>query len=86
MGPFETIELNAPGGVADYAARFGSAFESMMGNVEYKPWDKDLIASIEAQRREIMPHEKHAEREAWRDRRLMALAAHKRRMSEQDND
>jgi LL-diaminopimelate aminotransferase len=23
MGPFETIDLNAPGGVADYAARFG---------------------------------------------------------------
>ena len=22
MGPFETIDLNAPGGVADYAARF----------------------------------------------------------------
>jgi 3-hydroxyacyl-CoA dehydrogenase len=84
MGPFETIELNAPGGVADYAARFGSAFESMMGNVEYKPWDKDLIASIEAQRREIMPHEKHAEREAWRDRRLMALVAHKRAQDKLD--
>jgi len=84
MGPFETIDLNAPGGVADYAARFGSAFESMMGNVEYKPWDKDLIASIEAQRREIMPHEKHAEREAWRDRRLMALVAHKRAQDKLD--
>jgi 3-hydroxyacyl-CoA dehydrogenase len=28
MGPFETIDLNAPGGVADYAARYGgSMFE-----------------------------------------------------------
>ncbi len=25
-----------------------------------------------------MPQEQHAEREAWRDRRLMALIAHKR--------
>jgi 3-hydroxyacyl-CoA dehydrogenase len=25
MGPFETIDLNAPGGVADYAARLGPA-------------------------------------------------------------
>ncbi len=85
MGPFETIDLNAPGGIADYAARFGAAFESMMGNVEYKPWGKDLIARIEAQRRELMPHEKHAEREAWRDRRLMALVAHKRAQDKLDS-
>jgi hypothetical protein len=26
MGPFETIELNAPGGIADYVARFGPSF------------------------------------------------------------
>jgi 3-hydroxyacyl-CoA dehydrogenase len=25
-GPFETIELNAPGGIADYVARFGPSF------------------------------------------------------------
>ena len=24
MGPFETIELNAPGGIPDYCARFGA--------------------------------------------------------------
>ena len=84
MGPFETIDLNAPGGVSDYAARFGSAFDSMMGDVQYKPWEKELIARIEAQRRELMPHEKHAEREAWRDRRLMALVAHKRAQDARD--
>lgn len=78
MGPFETIDLNAPGGVSDYAARFGPAFDSMMSGVEYKPWDQQLIARIEAERRKMTPHEKHAEREAWRDRRLMALVAHKR--------
>lgn len=78
MGPFETIDLNAPGGVSDYAARFGAAFESMMGGVKYEPWTKELVARIETERRQLMPHEKHAEREAWRDRRLMALVAHKR--------
>ncbi len=78
MGPFETIDLNAPGGVRDYAARFGPAFDSMMSGVQYKPWDEELIARVESQCREFMPHEKHAEREAWRDRRLMALVAHKR--------
>ena len=84
MGPFETIDLNAPGGVSDYAARFGGAFESMMGTVEYKPWDSELVARVEAQCREFLSHEKHAEREAWRDRRLMALVAHKRAQEKLD--
>ena len=85
MGPFETIDLNAPGGVADYAARFGPAFDHMMSGVDYKPWGKELIARIEAQRRKLMPQEKHAEREAWRDRRLMALVAHKRSQDKPGN-
>jgi len=84
MGPFETIDLNAPGGVADYAARFGPAFDTMMGGVEYKPWDKQLVSRVESQCREFLSHEKHAEREAWRDRRLMALVAHKRAREKQD--
>ena len=57
----------------------------MMDGVEYKPWDDELISRIEAQRRERMPHDQHAQREAWRDRRLMALVAHKRAMNEQDD-
>jgi L-gulonate 3-dehydrogenase len=85
MGPFETIDLNAPGGIAEYASIFGTPYHQMMDGVEYKPWDKELISSIEAQRRERMPHEQHAEREAWRDRRLMALVAHKRAMDKQDD-
>jgi L-gulonate 3-dehydrogenase len=34
---------------------------------------------VEAQRRTLMPQDQHAAREAWRDRRLMALVAHKRK-------
>ena len=29
MGPFETIDLNAPGGIKDYMARYGSIFIEM---------------------------------------------------------
>ena len=29
MGPFATIELNAPGGVADYCARYGGVFRRL---------------------------------------------------------
>lgn len=78
MGPFETIDLNAPGGVADYAARFGGKMHAMMDGSKPPRWEGDLLRQVEAQRRAVMPHEQHAAREAWRDRRLMALVAHKR--------
>jgi 3-hydroxyacyl-CoA dehydrogenase len=78
MGPFETIDLNAPGGIPDYAKRYGPVLHAMMKDVRYEPWDEALVGKIEKERRRVMPREKHAEREAWRDRRLMALVAHKR--------
>ncbi len=84
MGPFETIDLNAPGGVADYASRYGNALYQAMSSVRYSPWDDRLISKIAAERRRVLPHEQHAEREAWRDRRLMALIAHKRAMAAKD--
>ena len=78
MGPFETIDLNAPGGVADYAARFGP----LMGGIteEQTPflYDADTVAKVDATRRARLAREEIGERSAWRDRRLMALAAHKK--------
>ncbi|MEO8166127.1 MAG: 3-hydroxyacyl-CoA dehydrogenase family protein, partial [Betaproteobacteria bacterium] len=78
MGPFETIDLNAPGGVPDYAKRYGPVLKGMMSNVKSDPWDDALVAKVDGERRKIKPQDAHAEREAWRDRRLMALIAHKR--------
>jgi L-gulonate 3-dehydrogenase len=84
MGPFETIDLNAPGGIPDYAQRYGPKMHAMMKDVRYENWDPALISKVEAERRKIMPQDKHAQREAWRDRRLMALIAHKRSMHAKD--
>jgi 3-hydroxyacyl-CoA dehydrogenase len=84
MGPFETIDLNAPGGVSDYAGRYGSALYETMSSVRYSPWDDALIGRIDAERRKVLPQARHGEREAWRDRRLMALIAHKRAMAAKD--
>jgi len=81
MGPFETGDLNAPGGIADYAARYGGVMHEMIKDVRYKPMREALIKRVEAEQRKVMPQERHAEREAWRDRRLMALIAHKRAMA-----
>jgi 3-hydroxyacyl-CoA dehydrogenase len=84
MGPFETIDLNAPGGVRDYAARYGQVLYEQVAGVQPKPWDDALVSKIEAERRKIMPQDEHSNREAWRDRRLMALIAHKRAMAAKD--
>ena len=79
MGPFETIDLNAPAGVADYYARYGPFYERLQA--EQAPvlaWDADLIARIEAERRKHLAADQLGERQVWRDRRLMALLRHKR--------
>jgi 3-hydroxyacyl-CoA dehydrogenase len=78
MGPFETIDLNAPDGVADYATRYKASMHRMVADIEYSEWSPELIAKVETERRAQMPQADHAAREAWRDRRLMALVAHKR--------
>jgi 3-hydroxyacyl-CoA dehydrogenase len=84
MGPFETGDLNAPGGIADYVARYGGVMYEMIRDVRYQPMSEALIKRVEAQQRKVTSQERHAEREAWRDRRLMALIAHKRAMSAND--
>lgn len=85
MGPFETIDLNAPGGVADYAARLGGLYQGIaQSTVEHRRWSSELISKIEAERRALLPAEDLAARAAWRDRRLMALARHKSEMERID--
>ena len=64
MGPFETIDLNAPGGIVDYANRYGPVMQGLMHGVTYEPWDARLVQKIDAERRRIMPQSQHADREA----------------------
>jgi len=79
MGPFETIDLNAPGGIADYMARYGGLYEDIERSSEgHVRWSETLAARLESERRGHLPADKIAERSEWRDRRLMALAAHKK--------
>jgi L-gulonate 3-dehydrogenase len=80
MGPFETIDLNAPGGLPDYARRYGHVFYEALRGVRLEPWDEALIEKVNGQRREVLAGSQLDARAAWRDRRLMALVAHKRAM------
>jgi len=78
MGPFETIDLNAPDGIADYMARYGPLYEEIEQSVAAPlTWDEALAGRVEADRRSSLPADQLGERSEWRDRRLMALAAQK---------
>jgi L-gulonate 3-dehydrogenase len=80
MGPFETIDLNAPGGVRDYAERYQKIYAQIFPSTQRRvDWAGPAMDGIEADRRSRVPADQLGERAAWRDRRLMALAAHKKR-------
>ncbi|ATU95702.1 3-hydroxyacyl-CoA dehydrogenase [Phyllobacterium zundukense] len=84
MGPFETIDLNAPGGVRDYVERYQVIYERLFPQMQRRvDWAGEVLRTVEAGRREKLPKEKLAERQVWRDRRLMALAAHKKKSTQE---
>jgi L-gulonate 3-dehydrogenase len=81
MGPFETIDLNAPGGVRDYAERYQKLYEGLFPSMQRRvDWVGPVMSIVEDERRRRVPADKLVERQSWRDRRLMAIAAHKRRV------
>lgn len=81
MGPFETIDLNAPDGVLDYAARYGPTYRDVARSQLPNEWHAALLEKIAAERRSLLPAEQLAERARWRDNRLMALVAHQRKQA-----
>jgi L-gulonate 3-dehydrogenase len=82
MGPFETIDLNAPGGIGDFCARYSPLYERLQQQMPPRAWSADLVERIEAARRAELPVSAIEQRQAWRDRRLMALAVHKAKQAD----
>lgn len=75
MGPFETIDLNAPEGLADYAQRFGAMYQSIaQQQTDTSPWSEELVSSLDSERRALLPKEQLLDRRLWRDQRLMEIA------------
>lgn len=77
MGPLETIDLNAPGGLADYCDRYGPLYAKMQEQMTPLAWDAELVGRLHAAQRTNLPANMQPVRQEWRDRRLMALMAHK---------
>lgn len=80
MGPFETIDLNAPGGVRDYVERYQGLYENLFRQMQRRvDWAGPVIEDIERARRRRLPQDGLQQRQVWRDKRLMSLIAHKKK-------
>ncbi|MDQ0396006.1 3-hydroxyacyl-CoA dehydrogenase [Labrys monachus] len=76
MGPFQTIDLNAANGIAEYCRNLGPMyFDLAREQADPRPWSPALVAEIERQLRGTVSEEALPERRAWRDRYLAALKA-----------
>ena len=79
MGPFETMDLNAPGGVRDYAERYQRIYENLFTQMQRRvDWSGAVMDTVEPERRKLVAKDRLQDRQVWRDKRLMALTAHKR--------
>jgi L-gulonate 3-dehydrogenase len=83
LGPFETIELNAPGGIRDYCQRYAGFYRRLASDPPSpEVWDETTVDRLLAAWGASPGAEGIARRSAWRDRRLAALKAHKRSQSD----
>lgn len=78
MGPLETIDLNAPGGIRDYCGRYGPLYLDIAKQAEPRVWNDALLDKLEQERLQELPASQRSDRKRWRDQRLMDLIAHKR--------
>ncbi len=81
MGPFETIDLNAQNGVAEYCRNLGPMYYGLAKEqADPREWYAGLVQDVEQQRRQLTPADGLPARRLWRDRCLSALVAAKRRV------
>ena len=74
MGPFETIDLNAPGGIKDYISRYGPMYIKMAKNQTKIPdWSEEAGKKLEIERRKILGHDELENRAKKRNQLLKSL-------------
>ena len=78
MGPFATIELNAPEGIADYCRRYTPWFRRYMQDLPPpEVWDDAQWQRVAEAWGTPPTTVEVADKSRWRNERLAALAAHK---------
>ena len=84
MGPFETIDLNAPGGIKDYMQRYGNMYLNMEKNNKILPdWSETNAIKLEKERREILSTDQLLKRAQKRNKMLKSLRKLKKDLNEE---
>jgi L-gulonate 3-dehydrogenase len=81
LGPFATIELNAPGGIPDYVARYSAFYQRLAADpAPPSAWTGESGARVAAEWGRTPDAAEVERRSQARDERLVALQAHKKSM------
>ncbi|PWJ17045.1 3-hydroxyacyl-CoA dehydrogenase NAD-binding domain-containing protein [Jannaschia seohaensis] len=81
-GPFETADLNTPGGITAHAARMGPAYKRMgEARGERVDWSPALVERVAADRRARVPEADIPARVAWRAEAVARLVAARDRIA-----
>lgn len=74
LGPLEGVDLNAPGGIADYLRRYGHIFNGMAAEQGLPaPVDEELITVLDQALRQALPLAGLEARRQWRDRAIAGV-------------
>jgi 3-hydroxyacyl-CoA dehydrogenase len=75
LGPLEGVDLNAPGGIADYLARYGFMFDDQArdAGAAGPVVTPEIVAQLQDSMRRRLPLEALPGRLEWRDRSIAAL-------------
>ena len=74
IGPFETLDLNSPNGIAEYCERYSGVYESIGASLgKCVPWSGETLQKITRERRDAVPADQLEQRRLWRDQKLMGL-------------
>lgn len=81
-GPFETVELNTPGGIPAHAARMGPAYSAIGRAIGERnaTWSDALVEEVDRQRQAILPPGQRDARVDWRRRSVARLIAARREL------
>jgi L-gulonate 3-dehydrogenase len=83
MGPFQTSDLNAKTGIAEYCRNLGPMYHGLAKEqADPRPWSDALVATIEDTLRKNTSAEDIPARQRWRDDFLAKLGDFKRRITE----
>eukprot|EP01126_Amoeba_proteus_P020170 TRINITY_DN2060_c0_g1_i10.p1 TRINITY_DN2060_c0_g1~~TRINITY_DN2060_c0_g1_i10.p1 ORF type:complete len:269 (+),score=42.01 TRINITY_DN2060_c0_g1_i10:335-1141(+) len=77
MGPFQTIDLNAPNGIRDYCDRYLNTISTLVKQQDNnREFGQGLVQQLHEHQRSLYNESQISQAIEWRDTRLMSLCRH----------